>query len=130
MNELDFIGKIQNELYLKGGFSFNFYSGFNPPKSGYMVGGIAEPLICNSIEELKEHKIKILKYLVAYAGLGENKFLGGWKNTSDGKIYIEPSELFNDLSWAILIGRERDQVAIYDLRKGENILLKEVTDEN
>ena len=98
MNDLNFIGKIQNELYLYGGFSFNLEYGFNPPKEGYMVGGIGNVLKFDSIEELSKGKEKILDLLNTYGNQSKNIFLGGW--VKENKVFIEPSEIFFNFSIA------------------------------
>ena len=125
MKNLNFIEKIQNKLYMKGGFSFNMEYGFNPPKEGYMVGGISTSLIFDNIEALSKGKDSILFYLNKYGALGECMFLGGWKDKKDGKIYIEPSDRFYTLKIALEEGNKRKQLAIYDLKKGKAIKLKE-----
>ncbi len=125
MKDLNFIEKIQNKLYMKGGFSFNMEYGFNPPKEGYMVGGISTSLIFDNIEALSKGKDSILFYLNKYAALGESLFLGGWKDNKDGKIYIEPVDRFHTLEIALEEGNRRREIAIYDLKKGEDIILKE-----
>ncbi len=123
MKDLNFIEKIQNKLYMKGGFSFNMEYGFNPPKEGYMVGGIAPPLIFDNIEALSKGKDGILFYLNKYASVSEVMFLGGWEN--EGKIYIEPSEMYTSRCIALMKGKRRKELTIYDLEKGEDIILKE-----
>ena len=122
MNDLNFIGKIQNELYLNGGFSFNLDYGFNPPKEGYMVGGIGNVLKFDSIEELSKGKEKILDLLKMYGNAGKEIFLGGW--VKERKVFIEPSELFLNFSYAHHQAKERNQEAIYCNYSKEDILIQ------
>ena len=122
MHGLNFVEKVQNELYLKGGFSFNLDFGFNTPKLGYMVGGLDEVLNFETIEDLPKGKDKILRALEKYGNKDPYVFLGGWKD-KEGKIHIEPSELFVTKSFSLQIEAERKQTAIYDLREGQDILI-------
>lgn len=124
MKAQDFIDKIQNELYLKGGFSFNREYGFHPPKEGYIVGGLGIELIFDSIEALSKGKEEILTLLEKYGDKDETTYLGGWVNSGDGKIHIEASEVFFTPALAIVVGGERNQRAFYDLREGKDILIR------
>ena len=123
MKTFNFIDKIQNELYLKGGFSYNQRDGFNPPPEGYMVGGIGEELIFDSIEALSKGKKEILILLERYGSSKGFLYLGGWK-APDGKVHIEPSELFYTKDVASIVAKNRNQRAIYDLEEEEDILIK------
>lgn len=122
MKDFNFIDKIQNALFLNGGFSFNLEYGFHPPQKGYMVAGLATPIICDSIEDLKEHKYEILSYLNTYGNKDSKTFLGGWVN--EGKVFIEPSDIFFTLKYALGAAKSSKQIAIYDLEKGEDILVE------
>lgn len=122
MHGLNFIEKVQDELYLKGGFSFNLDYGFNPPKEGYMVGGLDKVLTFDSIEDLSKGKDEILFLLERYGNKRPRLFLGGWKD-QNGKIHIEASEVYITKGYALSIAKERDQTAIYDLIKGKDILV-------
>ena len=123
MHDFNFIEKIQNELYMRDGFSFNIEYGFHPPKKGYIVGGIDKELIFNSIESLTKEREKILSYLNKYGNQRWDFFLGGWIDQKDKKIHIEPSELFYSYSYALRIAKERNQKAIYNLETGEDIII-------
>ena len=129
MKNLDFIGKIQNELYLNGGFSFNLEYGFHPPKKGYMVGGLTKALTFVNIEELSKGKEKIISLLEEYAQGDKFLFLGGWK-ALNGTIYIEPSELYLTKDAALMKGKENKEIAIYDLKEEKDILIKGEQSEN
>lgn len=124
MKEMDFIGKIQNELYLNGGFSFNLEYGFHPPKKGYMVGGLTKALTFVNIEELSKGKEKIITLLEEYAQKDKFFFLGGWK-IPNGTIYIEPSELYLTKDAALSAGRNQGEIAIYDLKEEKDIIIGE-----
>ncbi|WP_144722222.1 hypothetical protein [Cellulosimicrobium sp. TH-20] len=47
--------------------------------------------------------------------------LGTWLH--EGEFWIEPTEVFTDRAEAIRIGRDRGEIAVYDLGEGEEITL-------
>ncbi|CAM5730960.1 hypothetical protein SANTM175S_04462 [Streptomyces antimycoticus] len=55
------------------------------------------------------------------ARYGAANGLGGW--LSDGVIYIDPVEIIPDQQAAILAGKEREQLAIFDLAAGADVTL-------
>ena len=123
MNGLNFIGKIQNKFYLNGGFSFNLEFGFNPPQKGYMIRGLKKSLMFDNVEDLTKGKEKILSLLNEYAQKGKFIFIGGWK-APNGKIYIEPSELYLTKDAALTVASYRKEIAIYDLKEKRDILIE------
>lgn len=47
--------------------------------------------------------------------------IGGWRDPESGKIFLDPSEVVSDKDQAIQLGKDRDQIAIYDLGTGTEI---------
>lgn len=48
-------------------------------------------------------------------------FFGIWHDTSSDLVFLDLSEVFNDLEEAIQAGKERNQIAIFDLSTGTTI---------
>lgn len=48
-------------------------------------------------------------------------YIGGW--IDDGYLYLEGSRLFKGRTAAILAGKASDQIAIYDIAAGQDIVL-------
>lgn len=49
------------------------------------------------------------------------RLFGGWRDPSDGRIYLDVSILVDDRSAAVEMAREYDQLAVYDFTRGESI---------
>jgi hypothetical protein len=47
--------------------------------------------------------------------------IGGWYDTESQNIFLDLSQVFDNEAEAIQAGRDRDQIAIFDLNKGEEI---------
>jgi predicted metalloprotease len=52
-----------------------------------------------------------------------NRFVGTWFNNEDGKIYIDISEVYKSKEDAERVGRERRELAIFDLNTYQEIRL-------
>lgn len=95
-------------------------SGYEP-KDGYVVatsakwGYIIEDARHKSDAELRA---EIRAYKVRHAGLLSRKenYLGLWLNKDDGNLYLDVSEVVDDLETAKTLGASRDQKAIWDIR--------------
>lgn len=85
--------------------NLNFVSG------GYAVAN-KETQNCFGVEGLK----KVIEYAKKH-----NTYIGGWQE--DGKYYFDASIIVKDKDEAIRIGRENEQIAIYDFQAGEPIYL-------
>jgi hypothetical protein len=53
------------------------------------------------------------------ARYGSANGLGGW--LADGVIYVDPVEIVHDRESAVLAGKQREQLAIFDLAAGTEI---------
>lgn len=51
------------------------------------------------------------------------RIIGGWYNSDNDKFYYDAIRIVEDKEEAILFGQLEEQIAIYDLEKGEEILL-------
>lgn len=50
-------------------------------------------------------------------------YIGGWHNPEDGKAYLDVSMVVKDKAEAERMGRENNQLAYFDLGKGESVKL-------
>lgn len=105
-----------SDLYHNGGFTYDPLFG-EPAQSGWAVGvpGHEEviPLARISAKDIDRHA----------ASLPANSYQGGW--VKDGLAYLDAVELHTERDDAIRVGRKNKQIAIYNLRTGQEIELWE-----
>ena len=107
--------KLKKMVKENGGFSINTV-GETKLNSGYMV----------SVKDLLKIKLKDLtgKQLKECWDQASQQacYLGGWL---DGEyLYLDASDRFEHIEDARMIGRSRDQIAIYDIANQKSIYLK------
>lgn len=114
------------------GGSFNLNNGTENPKKGYMVATIGNELKVHINPRLKvEHQInELTKKIFNYIGdkfdvwyNSENAYLGLWYNSENSLWYIDISENIADLTEAIMLGKYRNQLAIWDCENDNEIKL-------
>jgi hypothetical protein len=113
----------------KGG-STQSARGDKVPDSGYMVGGVVDSLMFDAML-IRDPGHFATAYQMITRWIGQhfdmatraNIFLGGWIDYEEGIAYIDLSEHFpEDMRVpAIHMAIERDEIAIWDLGKGEEI---------
>lgn len=79
--------------------------------SGYAVAS-KETQNCFGVEGLK----KVIEFAKKH-----NTYIGGW--LEDGKYYFDASTIVQDKEEALRIGRENEQIAIFDFQTGLPIYL-------
>jgi len=116
---------IIERVRAQGGLSVSMIDGSEPP-DGYMVArtkgvkaSIAEasdfydpqrgPEVLGSF--LKDNK----------AQLTGGDYLGLWHDTNSGKVFLDVSQNVKDRATAERLGRERDQISIWDVVEGQEI---------
>ncbi|GAA0505298.1 MULTISPECIES: hypothetical protein [Streptomyces] len=114
------VESLYDDLFLNGGFTIMARTDGSAyvPTDGYAVS--LTPT---------QHTIPATAPFDAFADLirsvtaryGAANGLGGW--LSDGVIYIDPVEIIPDQQAAILAGKEREQLAIFDLAAGADVTL-------
>ena len=87
-----------------------------PVKSGYAVAPAATQ---NSFGP--EGLTRVVNYVNDHTGV--NAF-GGWMDQKTGLYYYDATVIVDDLSAALALARENDQIAIFDLETLEEIRLK------
>ena len=104
------------------GFTINING--KPASKGFVVSPfkgretILEKIDATSIRDFISKNIDLLQQ--------EGNHFGGWKNTADGKFYLDISIVKDKLDDAFHIGAQNNQIAIYDLIKGEDVLTKDI----
>jgi hypothetical protein len=101
------------------------------PDTGYMVGGMTDSLIFDAMlirdpGHFHQAYNMIMRWMVAEnfaMATRANVFLGGWIDQETGIAFIDLSEHFpSDMrANAIHQAISRDEIAIWDLEKGEEI---------
>ena len=111
-------GKVK-DCVLGRSDGFTCKTNLDYPKKGYLVGtGWSEKHFSESnLSTARNHINQIFNSIDGKQGL----YIGGWNN--DGVCVVEISEGFDDLDNALHIGRMRDQISIWDVEKGEEIVL-------
>ena len=103
----------------QGGCSIQPYYGGKTPEGGYMVALQGHERII-SVENFTS--IEVVKYLEEHSKLlmeNPHLYLGTWVN--EGKVYLDLSENVQDLSVALQRGKERNQLAIFNISTFEEV---------
>lgn len=88
---------------------------FEPITNGFSIA-VAETQNSFNIEGAKN----VINYAYLHP---EITALGGWYNSENGKFYFDAVIVVNDLETAIRLGRENEQIAIFDLANLKEIRL-------
>lgn len=104
------------------GFSLDPHTG-KSPSSGYMVAlpGHTHQYPDSVMKDKHQLAAAIDRFLMEEREVLDKPgvHLGGW--VSDGKLWLDPSERIADRHEAMKAGKERDQVAIWDVAGGQEI---------
>jgi hypothetical protein len=111
-------------LEKNGGFTFDPHGGELVTSGGVMVGGVpgqkgwkGKHLSPEALEQFRRDNAKLLNR--------DDTFIGGWKD-KDGTIYLDVSERV-PRDKAEKLGRERGELAGYDLDSGETLAWDQAT---
>ena len=101
-----------------GGNTIN--SSMQTPNKGYMVAvNTAQPHLIQKAGLTRYQFKKAVKRLAKNG----NNCAGFWLNPADGMWYIEPSQHFTVKREAVKVGKQRKQIAIFNLSNFEEITL-------
>jgi hypothetical protein len=98
------------------GFSVSPRTG-RSPEDGYMVARtghthtLPAPILDDHAKLTRAIDSMLMAEKPAFAG--QQTYLGGWVH--DGKLWLEPSDNFARMGEAVAAGRERNQIAIWDV---------------
>jgi hypothetical protein len=110
---------VLDRVRTNGGLSVNMRNG-SEPSSGYMVASPVKkaPIVDadDFYDPIKGRKIlgDFVKANKSTLGSGK-KYLGLWHNKEDNKVYLDVSENVQDKARAVQLGRERNQISIWDV---------------
>lgn len=107
---------------------------------GYFVGGVTQELIVSYTDttwgEIERWVNTQLNTLVNVDDLNEYSdpddytrltiYLGSWKNDETGNVHLDRSVWVDDLDTALALGREYQQISIWDIKNAEAIYLTPV----
>jgi hypothetical protein len=111
-------GKIK-DVVLGRSKGFTVKPNLDYPRNGYLVGtGWKEKHFTESnLSTARNHINQIFNTIGDKQGL----YIGGW--SYEGKCIVEISEGFNSLQNAIEVGRDRNQISIFDIQNQKEIIL-------
>lgn len=105
-------------------------NGGTVPADGYMVGGVAPPLLLDSRTvtggRLRAAVDERLTDQWSVASDIPSMYLGSWTDADTGRLYVEISEHIATLADAEEIGRQRGELAVWDLGGSREIRLTSV----
>jgi hypothetical protein len=84
---------------------------------GYVVGGKCDSLEFRDVGSI----ISLVEYVDAWLDRNESSFYGSW--VDDGLVYIDAVDVISSYAQAVELGKERNQIAIWDLLAGEEVRL-------
>lgn len=111
--------KFSKSLKENGGASYNFIAGVLNPNKGYFV---ALPNREKKIKHLTIQDISDFCNENSDRLFNSNIYLGGWYH--EGFYYLDVSAMFIHKNDALSVGRENNQIAIYDAENQCDINIK------
>ena len=126
-------GRLADKAISEGGFTYNpvRYKDREPPKKGYALGlrkDTEATILLAAHQSRREVRSLVTDYVSQHRSdiKAPGNYLGGW--VDNGKLYLDISTVVTDKNEAIELARRNDQLGIYDLEKGETIMIpKRVT---
>lgn len=87
------------------------------PSLGYLVGGRHPSLVFDSVNDIDRGE------LGWWIGKYPSRYYGVWVDTEDGRIYFDTVTHMVTRTFAENLGRQRDEVAIWDIANNAEIRL-------
>jgi len=111
---LDAIGRAD------GGFTYHAVTG-DQPKVGFALS--LHPDREAIMDDSKATVVALASYAAKNWDLLKetNNYMGGWHNPEDGKVYLDVSTVVDSAAEAERLCREANQIAYFDLVKGQSI---------
>jgi len=88
---------------------------FDPRDHGYYVGGLFPSLVFDSVDTVDRGEV------AWWIGTHVAKFYGVWADEETGKVYIDAVDWTYDLVAALTVGRNRGEIAVWDIAQGAEI---------
>lgn len=111
---------LMKRIRESGGFTYD-PRGEADVSEGYALSLFPERSFAKDLKDLTLNDLT--DYVIKNADLLSQKglMLGGW--VDGGKVYIDVSQVEKDKDRAIELALAKDQIGIYDLKKGETIII-------
>lgn len=95
------------------------------PGHGYFVGGVVSALIIDNPSEPTTEDIEAVDTFVSYLQGSDVRaeYLGWWTDEETGKLYVDGSTHFYSEHYARREGRNRGEIAIFDIVRKTSIYL-------
>lgn len=107
------VSKIMNSINKTNGCSYRPLDNSFNPATGYMVALVGFERITNRIWNSYDLQSVLNEWLASIKYTGDSlAYIGLWEN--DGKLYMDLSQHFVDREKAIVMGKQRKQIAIWD----------------
>lgn len=107
---------IESDLLSNGGASVTIKG--NKPKGGFMVSVPGKEFIVNG----KPSEYQIADY-IASVKPADNEYIGAWYDGTQDRTYLDISENIADIESAVKLGKQNNQLSIYNLDTGDVIWL-------
>lgn len=107
----------------EGGMSVKIESG-DQPVDGFMVARKENSVIVSAddfFDETEGKRIMSDFLKENRARFGKEQFLGIWHNKKNGKVYLDITDNIKDRSEAERLGKERNQISIWDVVNGAEV---------
>lgn len=113
--------EVVEDLMRKGGFSVTTHG--SVPRSGWMVSIPGHEKVLGSMSQVTPTAIE--KYMDANRSAldPEERYLGGWVDTTDDKVYLDVSEHFASRAQAVAEGKRNKQLAVFNVESGNELRL-------
>lgn len=114
---------IVHDTHAHGGSSVNPFTGHHP-MGGFMVADKDGSHIIDAKDFYGAHGSGILQDYVAHHGSAfadPDTHLGTWHDTQSGKVFLDVSHNVQDRNQAIALGRQNNQIAIWDVAGAQEI---------
>lgn len=99
------------------------YGGSDLPTTGYFVGGLYKSLILEDASAVRLHEVA--SFVTNSPAVD---YYGVWTDQEDGAVYIDGVNHYESLEEALLWASEREEIAIWDIARGEEIRLGGLTE--
>ncbi len=92
----------------------------NPlPTTGYYVGGAAEALVFDSVTDANHSTA--LRDIALFVDGSESRYIGWWKDTETGRVYVDATDRVSTLRDALALGQIRGEIAVWDIANAKEI---------
>lgn len=123
------ISTVVRETLESGGSTVSVI-GETLPDSGYMVGGEVEGLqmdasLLTNRPDAVEAALEMYVHRNFKLLTKGNVFLGGWLDKEDDTVWFDVSDKYATEGFALLVARNRGELAIWDIAESKEIRVKE-----